>query len=186
MYNVDMQMRLFLGISIPDDIKKRLFRFVEKEYRQVPLVLRDKENYHLTLIFFGFVQEDGIPQICSGVQKVTDSQEAFELEFSKIEAGPSQTSKRLVWATGPADSQLTKLKNNLSKSLGSGGSGIKLLVPHITLARIKKSQLPKDASQINWERNISFSIPVQSVELFESKFEKGKRIYYIMESFPLQ
>jgi len=184
-YNGYMQMRLFLGITIPDDIKKRLFRVVEKEYRNLPLIPRNKDNYHITLIFFGFTQEEKIAEICSEIQKAADRVEPFEINLTKIEAGPGQKSKRVLWAKGPADSKLSDLKNILDRTLGNMG-GAKQFSPHITLAKIKKSQLLTDASQINWEKEIFLSIPVNSIELFESKLEKGKRTYYILESFQLK
>jgi RNA 2',3'-cyclic 3'-phosphodiesterase len=180
-----MQMRLFLGIMIPDDIKKRLFRVAEKEYRHLPLIFREKSNYHITLIFLGLTQEEKIPEFCSRIKEISENTEPFEINLGKIEAGPGQKSRRILWAKGPAHSKLSELKNALERSLGFMGSA-KQFSPHVTLARIKKSQLDRDASDINWEREISFSIPVNSIELFESKLEKGKRVYYVLESFQLK
>ena len=48
-----MQKRLFVAISLPEDIKKRLFRFVEKEYKNLPVKWVRQENFHLTLNFLG-------------------------------------------------------------------------------------------------------------------------------------
>lgn len=178
---------MFLGVSIPEDVKKRLFRVVEREYRHVPVRWTAKENYHLTLNFFGYVQEEKIPEVCDQIRKAAVDREPFEINFIKIEAGPSEKSKRLVWATGEKNADLTKLKESLDEKLEIFGRERKGFTPHITLGRIKKNQWRRGESEPDIVlRPIKFLIPVQSVELYESRFEKGKRIYFLLESFPLK
>jgi RNA 2',3'-cyclic 3'-phosphodiesterase len=180
-----MQMRLFLGIIVPVDIKKRLFRFVEKEYRHLSLIPGDKDNYHITLNFLGMTREEMIPEICSEIREAANSVEPFEINITNIDVGPGEKSRRILWAKGPVDGKLSDLKNTLDRSLGNRG-GAKQFSTHITLARIKKGQPADNPSLINWKKDIFFSIPVNSIELFESKLEKGKRKYFILESFQLK
>jgi RNA 2',3'-cyclic 3'-phosphodiesterase len=181
-----MQKRLFLGISIPEDIKKRLFRIVQKDYWNLPVSVAVKENYHVTLVFFGYVQEEKIPEICRNIHAVTEEQEAFEINFLRVEAGPNEKSKRLIWATGEDNNSLTELKNNLDREFLISGRDRKIFVPHITLGRIKRGEWKKLEKEPQIKKEFLFSVPVSSVELFESKFEKGKRIYYVMETFALK
>lgn len=180
-----MQRRIFVGISIPDDIKKRIFRVVEKEFGRLPVAWNAKENYHITLNFLGFTLEEKIPEICDEIREAVSEEKCFEVEFSRIEAGPSEKSKRLLWITGIENQELNSLKSNLDQSLVSEYMERRKFIPHITLGRIKKGS--RDAMQQvrGLRREINFSVPVNSVELYESKFEKGKRIYYLMESFSL-
>lgn len=181
-----MQKRLFLGISIPEDVKKRLFRIAQKEYGSLPVSINLKENYHITLNFFGYIQEEKIPEICANIRAIAEQQDNFEINFFKIEAGPKERSKKLIWATGENDNSLTQLKNNLDQEFLISLRDRKIFVPHITLGRIKRDKWSKLKKEPKIEKEILFSIPVSSIELFESKFEKGKRVYYIMESFSLK
>ena len=181
-----MQKRIFLAISLPEDIKKRLFRFVEKEYHDLPVRWIRADNFHLTLNFLGYTQEEKIPEICAGIRQAVENYKSFEIEFSRAEAGPSEESKKLIWITGKKSSDLAKLKNSLDKNLGILLRERKEFMPHITLGRIKKKgwQILKYEPKI--DKELRFSLPVSSVELFESKFEKGKRVYYVLESFSLK
>ncbi|MDP1845961.1 MAG: RNA 2',3'-cyclic phosphodiesterase [Candidatus Moranbacteria bacterium] len=180
-----MQRRIFVGISIPDDIKKRIFHFVEKELKKLPVAWSRKENYHITLNFLGFTLEEKIPELRDAIREATSKQKSFELEFFCVEAGPSEKSKRLMWITGKEDQELNTLKSRLDKSLGEVYKKRRKYIPHITLGRIKKGSRDVIQQDFELKREINFSVPVLSVELFESKYEKGKRIYYVLESFPL-
>jgi RNA 2',3'-cyclic 3'-phosphodiesterase len=180
-----MQRRIFVGVPIPDDIKKRIFHVVKKDFWDLPVAWTPKENYHLTLNFLGFTLEENIPEICDAIREAVAEEKFFEVEFSVIESGPSQKSKRLVWITGAESQELSALKSNLDQSLVSEHMERRKFIPHVTLGRIKKGG-PDALRQVrDLKRKINFSVPVNSVELYESKFEKGKRIYYVMESFEL-
>lgn len=197
-----MQKRVFSAIDLPEDIKKRLFRFVEKEYSDLPVRWVRPENFHLTLEFLGYVPDENIPDICEAVRSAVRNFQPFELNFEKIEAGPNSEMKKMIWATGEKSGELSDLKYQLDRALGfrpapRGVMGVgswggvnagekREFRPHITLGRIRKEKWKKISPEPDVRRNLRFSIPVISIELYESKFEKGKRVYYILESFSLK
>lgn len=181
-----MQKRIFLAISLPEDVKKRLFRFVEKEFGDLPVKWTRKENLHLTLNFLGYVAEENIPGICEDARKAADNSQAFELLFEKTESGPRPDSPKMIWATGEKSDALAKLKFQLEKTLGFQAREKKDFRPHITLGRIVGAKWKKIAPEPEVERSFVFSVPVSSFEIFESKFEKGKREYFVLESFSLK
>ncbi len=180
-----MQKRLFLAVSLPEDIKKRLFRFVEKEYARLPIRRVRRENLHLTINFLGYVPDEDIPDICEVFQDIAGSIDSFEIEFEKTEIGPNKENPKMIWAAGKTCQKLAELKFRLDKALRIRGREREEFRPHITLGRIKRSEWKK-VSPSDMERKFFFSIPVNSVELFESKFEKGKRVYYVLDSFSLK
>jgi len=196
-------------MNLPEDIKKRLFRFVEKEYQDLPVRWVRKENFHLTLNFLGYVAGENIPELCESIRKVAKNIQSFELEFQKIEAGPDNRVKKMIWATGEKSEELAELKYQLDKALGFLAREKREFRPHITLGRIKREQWRKifpratehrshqatgqvdrsgtgDKPELDVSRDFKFSVPVSLVELYESKFEKGKRVYYVLESFSLR
>jgi len=180
-----MQKRLFTALTLPNDVKKRLFRIVEREYANLPVCWTKPENYHLTLNFLGFIQEEKILEICECVSGATKGVKTFEINFFSIEAGPGDREK-LIWAVGSSNKELARLKNNLDGQFGFLARDRKEFTPHITLGRIKKEKWKKLAEAPKVKKEFLFSVPAASVELFESRFEKGRRVYYIMESFPLE
>lgn len=185
-YNISMQKRLFVAINLPEDIKKRLFRFAEKECKNLPVKRVRPENCHVTLNFLGYVLDENILNVCRSVQDVTENYPSFELQFSGLELGPGGETKKFIWATGEKSEELSELKYRLDRTLGFLAKEKKGFTPHITLGRIKKGEWKKISPEPVLERSMKFSVPVSSVELFESRFEKGKRAYYILESFPLK
>ena len=181
-----MQKRLFMAISLPEDIKKRLFRFVEKEYKNLPVKWVRQENFHLTLNFLGYILDENVLNICKSVQEVAKNFQSFELQFTGAELGPNSDTKKMIWIAGEKSKELSELKYQLDKSLGFFVREKKNFRPHITLGRIRKEEWRKIQPEPSVERNFRFSVPVSSVEIFESKFEKGKRVYYALESFSLK
>jgi RNA 2',3'-cyclic 3'-phosphodiesterase len=181
-----MQKRLFIGISVPDDIKKRIFRLIGKEYNNLPVKWVSQPNFHLTLNFLGYVQEEKIPEICKVVQSAVGDIPSFELNFCEINFGPSREAKKMIWAIGTENKDLENLKYGLDKRLGFIVRDKKKFLPHINLGRIRKTDWQKFSPEPKMERTFNFSFTVSSVGLIESRFEKGKRIYYIMESFLLE
>lgn len=181
-----MQKRLFVAINLPEDVKKRLFRIVEKEYGTLSVKWVRRENFHLTLNFLGYVPEENIPEICEEIRKAAGNSQSFELEFCKIEIGPDKERKKMIWASGEKCEELTELKYRLDKALGFHAREKREFRPHITLGRIERKKWDKISPEPEVEKNFVFSVPASSIELFESKFEKGKRVYYILESFSLK
>ena len=108
------------------------------------------------------------------------------MRFTGAELGPNSKSKKMIWVTGEKSRELSKLKNELDKSLGFFEREMKDFKPHITIGRVRKKEWKKIHPEPSVDRNFRFSIPVSSVEIFESRFEKGKRVYYKLESFSLR
>jgi 2'-5' RNA ligase len=180
-----MQKRLFIGISVPEDVKKRIFRVVQKEYGDLPVKWTSQSNLHLTLNFLGYTPEEKIPELCEVVRSAVSGAPSFELNFSKFDFGPNKTAKKMVWAVGERSEELENIKYALDRSFCFVLPEKHSFLPHITLGRIRKNLWEKTCPDADIEKNFSFSFPVSSVELLESRFEKGKRVYYIMETFPL-
>ncbi|MFA5925348.1 MAG: RNA 2',3'-cyclic phosphodiesterase [Parcubacteria group bacterium] len=180
-----MQKRLFLGISVPENVKKRLFRLVENKFQSLPVKWARPENMHITLSFLGHIQEENIPAICDSIRESLGNIGVFELDFEKIEYGPGQDSKRMIWATGKRSEELEELKFRLESALGDLRKEKKKFTPHITLGRIRRGEWLRLEKEPDIFEEYKFNVPVSSVELLESKSEKGKRVYYTLESFPL-
>jgi RNA 2',3'-cyclic 3'-phosphodiesterase len=181
-----MQKRLFIGISVPDDIKKRIFRLIGKEYENFPVKWVNQPNFHLTLNFLGYVQEEKITEICEVVQSVAGDIPSFELNFCETNFGPSPKIRKMIWAIGAENKDLENLKYGLDRMLGFIVREKKKFLPHINLGRIRKSDWQKLSPEPDIGRSFNFSFTVCSVDLIESRFEKGKRVYYIMERFLLK
>lgn len=181
-----MQKRLFIGISIPKNLKKRIFQLVDKEYKDLPVKWVQPNNFHLTLNFLGYVRDENIPKVCQAIEKAAGNTEFFEIDFRRIDFGPNAITKKMIWVTGEKSENLENLKFKLDMALGFFVREKKKFIPHITLGRIRSGMWSRLEREPPVERDFSFSLDVSSLELLESRFEKGKRIYYVLESFSLK
>ncbi|MDO8529451.1 MAG: RNA 2',3'-cyclic phosphodiesterase [bacterium] len=180
-----MQRKIFIGISLPDDVKKRLNQKIEK-WRELPIKWSKEGNFHITLSFLGFIKDDTLADICSGVKEVAENFENFDIEFEKIELGPDAKNPRLVWFSGNASEELKKLQSDIEKALDIFVREKKIFKPHITLGRISKLKWETLPEVPKIEENFRVSIPIERVEVFESRMEDGKKVYDILESCMLK
>jgi len=180
-----MQRRIFIGISLPNDVKKRLIQRTEK-WQDLPVKWLKDENFHITLAFLGFVDDVKIGEICSAVKRVTQNFESFDVLFEKIELGPSVKEPRMVWIVGGVSEELRKLQETVEKTIGTFVAEKKEFRPHITLGKIRKNKWEELPEKSEVKENFKVSIPVESVEIFESRMENGKRKYDVLETCELK
>lgn len=175
--------RVFIAINPPEKVKNQLYR-LKDEFFDLPGRFTKKDSLHLTLVFLGYLSDEQIMEIISGLKKIAARQTSFDLVFNRVAYGPPGKRPRLVWAGGPGCEELTLLKNKLDEFLTEAGQQKfrqKKFLPHVTLMRLK-NQEGKDLPEIKEGLRISF--PVTSFELMESELKKDGAEYHILESFP--
>lgn len=188
-----MKQRIFIAVNLPDATKEQLFEF-QKKWRELPCRWIKKENLHITLVFLGYVSDEGLPNILKVIKEVSTKQVSFAINLTKICYGPPKKPARMVWAEGEKSEELGKLQKDLENVLFS--SSIKGTVekknrgfaPHITLGRIRQLEFrqidPEERPEI--DENISISFEVKSIELMESHLSKGGAEYIVLERMPFR
>jgi 2'-5' RNA ligase len=180
-----MQRKIFIGVSLPDEVKKRLMQKIEK-WEDLPIRWSREENLHLTLAFLGHIDDDLIMGICDSVRDAVGGFDMFDVSLDRIELGPTRDENaKLVWFTGEASEELKELVENIEKELGIFRSEKKSFRPHITLGRIRKHKWEKLEEKPDISENFSILLPVESVQIFESAEIEGKRKFTIIESCDL-
>lgn len=180
-----MQIKVFVGISLPDDVKKRLIQKTEK-WRELPVFWSEKENFHITLTFLGYIDDLSIGDVCRKVKEAAKEMEGFDVLFEKIELSPHRDDPKMVWLSGNASEELRDLQKEIEKSLGMFVVDKKEFRPHVTLGKINRAKWRNLSEKPDLEENLKISIPVLSVEVFESRMEKGRRKYDVLESCELK
>lgn len=179
-----MQRRIFIGIELPQQVKKRLIQATEK-WQNLPVKWSRIENLHITLLFLGHIGDEMIPDICNKLKRACQKSDIFDINFEKIALGPDIKRARMFWLEGRPSEELKQFKNNINKELGIFQRDNVAIRPHITLGRIKKidwKKLPK-IPVIN--DKLSISVSVDSAQVSESLIEEGKRKFIILEDCPL-
>jgi 2'-5' RNA ligase len=185
--------RVFIAINLPEDIKNELISYQEK-WPELPIRWTRKDNLHITLVFIGSVNDEGIPGICQAVKEAAGRHEPFSINFKKICYGPpGKIPPRMVWVEGEKSKELADLRddleNSLLKSSGQKYQEIKSqpFSPHVTLGRIKEWEFrkiePEERPEVETDINLDFD--VLSIEVMESELKRGGPEYIILESCPL-
>jgi 2'-5' RNA ligase len=177
-------MRLFLAIDLPKRVKKQIYTKIEKirsEYSQYRWV--SEENYHITLYFFG--ETDKVDRIKEKIEKIIWQIDLFYLYSRSVDMFSNE--KHVLYLDFYRQKELEKLAQNLREIFDPQNKNKKKFIPHLTLARGKRSSkqqyfaLSKKLNEINL--NVNF--PVEKITLFESILTADKPIYKKIAEFPL-
>jgi len=136
--------------------------------------------------FLGEVEESKIESFRTHAKKVQVS--SFHLEVSELGQFPSNKNPQILWAGIKLVDEVKNLKNELVKHLSvlADLSNDHDFIPHITLARLKKT--PKDILDGFYANHINFSVssfPVNEFYLMRSELSSKGSIYKVVEAFPL-
>lgn len=176
--------RIFIAINLPEEIKKELLGFQEK-WLELPTHWAEPENLHITLVFYGNASDKELEEIKNKTKEIGSKHKPFTLKLSRIMYGPSKSQARMIWAAGDTTKELSALQNNLATALNRLEKREFSL--HLTLARFKEWEFrrmsPEERPEIN--EDIALTIPVNSIEIMESKLKRGGAEYTIVQSIPL-
>ena len=180
-----MYKRIFISISIPEQIKKRLLLTTEK-WKDLPIKWARKANLHITLAFLGFINEEIIPEICEKIQKICEKENIFDIEFNQIELFPSADNPKLVALTGKPNEELKNLVNSIEKELNISNTPKKSFRPHITLGRGRKYKWEALENKPSIKEKFPLILTVGNVEIVSSELDESGSNYIVLGSYPLQ
>ncbi|MBI2642260.1 MAG: RNA 2',3'-cyclic phosphodiesterase [Candidatus Wildermuthbacteria bacterium] len=179
-----MMHRIFLAINLQKSVKEQLLAYQEK-WPELPARWTKLENLHLTLVFYGNATDQELEEIKQKTKEVAKKHKPFSLKLSKIVYGPSVSQARMIWVVGNTTQELASLQQELAVTLERMEEREFSL--HLTLARFNEWEFkkidPEERPEVN--EDISFEIPVNSVEIMGSKLKRGGAEYSILQSFAL-
>jgi 2'-5' RNA ligase len=140
-------LRLFIAVDLSSEVVSHARRVVEK-LQGAPVQVRwvDTKNMHLTLHFFGDVDELEMPAICNAMDEVGAETAPFDVEVGGVGAFPNLHHPRTLWLGirrgGDDLVALQKLLETRLRALGHPGED-RLFKPHLTVGRVREN--PPDA-----------------------------------------
>ncbi len=174
--------RLFFGLEIAPEIKRRLLRV----RTTVPgAKWQTAGQLHLTLIFLGNVDEDRLPELCNAASRLPI--DPFDLQITGLGCfGPPQKPKNLWADVGQAEA-VAELQNALQQQIERLGfaPGKRRFRPHITLARFKGEAGSVEALlDLHGEETFG-QYAVSEFVLFSSEPGENGSVYTVTDRFPL-
>ncbi|MFZ1654982.1 MAG: RNA 2',3'-cyclic phosphodiesterase [Candidatus Moraniibacteriota bacterium] len=176
--------RLFIGIPLSSRLHKRLESEVSR-FERFPIIPTRKGNFHVTLIFLGFVNEEEIPRIMSALEEAVADTEPFELDFSMIQPEPNDEHPSMIWLTGDTSPALVLLRNAVASALDYLTPASKTFRPHILLAKVRRGKFEALDTKPEFTKPLHIIESVDTITLFESTTDAGKRAYLPLAEFPL-
>jgi 2'-5' RNA ligase len=171
-------MRLFTAILLPEDIKQRLFQAAQDIKRSgVPCRVSARDNLHLTLVFLGEHNINGL----NGIKSAMDSVKAHTFTLSVEGLGSFRQGRgSIIWAGADGGTALLSLRSSLVSALADKGFPCEdRFSPHITLCR--DTRLPSSLGTFP-----GMSMTVERISLMRSERINGVLTYTEIYSVPLE
>lgn len=178
--NPDEQTIAKIG-ELVNECREKLPSGIERQIRFLP-----PENWHITLSFLGYQDEVDIEKIKTALAEAAKSHIAFEVKIEKLIWGPPDKVPRMIWLSGDSTTskKLGEIKNHLEDILEASGVPFdresRHFNAHITLARFDL-RLPRPKPEI--EKGVDLRFGAKSLDLMESKLERGGAKYTVLQKF---
>ncbi|WP_455646013.1 RNA 2',3'-cyclic phosphodiesterase [Methanosphaera sp.] len=184
-------MRAFLAIELTNYLKTSINETQQtlRESESARIKYVENENLHLTLKFFGDINERKQKQISRIINQTIDTYNPYTLKLAKIGTFPNNKRPRVIW-TGAKDKNKNTI--NIMKELDDSFNTIgfekeRNITPHITIGRVKKikdnNKLTKTLNQL--KNNYHGKMEVSKICLKSSQLTPNGPIYKTEEEFNL-
>ena len=181
------QIRSFIAIELPGEVKRALTRLEEKlkSGGQAPVKWVDPYSIHLTLKFLGNIASERVSEITGAMEEAVQGISSFNLEVKDLGVFPNLRRVQVVWVGvgGDIDS-LNKLERRIETSLSPLGFApeSRQFKPHLTLARVRDHASPVEREGLgqlvaSTEFQELSGFNVDSVNLIRSQLTREGAIY---------
>ena len=175
--------RAFIAVTLPDTVQEYLDEYSATLAEAIPtgaVRFVDSEKIHLTLRFLGDTDTRILPDVVSGMDQLSDTQEPFHLQLGKFGCFPNPRRPRVLWVgVGGQLERLNALHNSLGELLQPIGwqPERKTFHPHLTIGRVKDSRR-LEGVPLNWGELLEpRTLPVNALHLIESRLFQHGPIY---------
>jgi 2'-5' RNA ligase len=175
--------RLFIGVPIESQKSVQQVEVWKKELNLNLNVLNwtIPENWHITLFFLGSTEESEVSVLCRLIEESFNKIQAYQTELSGIGVFPNMHNPKVLWL-GLDDLQpLRSAYSKLGGLLQQNGFSFdqKPLKPHLTIARVKKSDHPSAFHSLlsEYQDTVFDQVNMNKVVLFESRSTPVGPIY---------
>lgn len=184
-------MRSFLAVDIDSRVKSEINRFLEKLRRvQESVKWVQQDNVHITLYFFGEIDDPTLQALEGVVQSAVLGLSSFSVGIEGLSAFPSTSRPRVIWlGVRDATGTLKRIYSAVYEQIMACNLDVerekKGYTPHITVGRVKERTAPKLIDELGTSRGIYFGdIAVNSVVLYKSTLTRTGPIYEPLRVFP--
>lgn len=147
--------RLFCAVELPAQIRAGAARYIASLRASAPEVRASwdrEEKLHLTLKFFGDVEDERVTGLASALARAASLISPFELKLSGTGAFPPSGPVRVLWL-GVSDytGRLAELQQRVEDECAAAGFARerKRFHPHLTIARLRRPEGARHLANIH-------------------------------------
>jgi len=182
-----MAKRTFIAVNLPPELKEELGKIIgdlKKINPDYGIKWTSPENLHLTLHFFGDLNEEQIALVEEGINKITERIDTFEMKTGRFGCFPNEREPKIVFIEIIDSEAIRILIGELEVMLQNLNFPVdtKPWKAHLTLGRAKDGMHCK----IGGTEFPPQVFGVKSIELTESQLTAEGPIYSVIKSFPLK
>jgi len=183
--------RSFLAIEIPKPILKKIEE-IQGDFRSTHADVRwvSPEKIHLTLKFFGNIEESRIDPIFKSIEEPIRNTPPFSLKVHGVGAFPNMKNPRVIWmGLVEGEEVLISLQKQIEAQLEKIGfqPEDRPFHPHLTLGRMKSSRGKEElVGRMEKHREEEFGdFQVERMILFKSDLTPSGPIYTLLKELKL-
>ena len=154
--------RVFVGIKMSDEIADECAK-LQASLVDLPARFIPREDMHLTLLPPWEMTDQSFVE--DRLREVLERAKRFTLKLERLSYGPNEREPRLAWIECAVTPEIVSLEKDLSRTFNVRDRFS--FIPHVTLVRFRKEDKKKLLAR-PIEQAIALSMPVESVELFET------------------
>ena len=143
--------RMFCAFELPESLRARISQHGQRVRDAVPEAAASwsrPENIHLTVKFFGNVDQERVPAISAAASRVVKEFSPIKIVVGKTGVFPRPSRPQVLWiGVDDASGVLVNLQKQLENEFAREGfpKEDRAFRPHLTIARIRK---PHDAARL--------------------------------------
>jgi 2'-5' RNA ligase len=190
------QVRCFIAIELPDEVKAGLTRLQAqlKSGNPPPVKWVDPYGIHLTLKFLGNVAADRLSQITGAIEEAAQGIPPFHLEVKGLGVFPNLRRVQVAWVgiSGEVD-KLIQLQKRIESNLARLGFApeLRAFTPHLTLARVRDQASSDERQRLgqiiaDTKFEATYTFPVEAISLMRSQLTREGAIYSQISSVELK
>ena len=183
------QIRTFLAIDLKEDLKPKINNLIN-EFKKIDTKIKyvESENLHLTLKFFGNIDEKDLNSLKNSIENAVEQIRPFKINIKNCGAFPNKNRINVIWVGIENDLLLTELHDNLDDEFVKiGFDKDKKFSTHLTIGRMKtaknKNQVRKTIEEFS---DIEIGeMTIEKISLKKSTLTPSGPIYEDLEVFEL-
>jgi 2'-5' RNA ligase len=176
--------RIFTAIDISDEARAKTADYIKnlrEEFAQIRVGWERTEKLHLTLKFFGDVDEEQLTKLTVAVEETAKQLSDFRLQITETGVFPSKRNARVLWL-GVRDEKgiLQKLNEILENECEKKGfvREKRNFKAHLTIARLREPHSSKELVERHLiNKFYSDQFQVSKIAIYESHLQKTGSIY---------